>query len=236
MRCKLIVLVSLVLLIAMSGIVSADTLIVYTGNTEDGEIYSYNPSGYTSYTATRNAEGYGAPNNLYYVSISLESHTTSGQYVAIVRTFMDFNTSVLPDTCTVGSATISVMGIAAGSSNALGSPTYGITSFSPTNPALPVKDDFNKYGSDYLSDTKIAYADWVVESYANNYTLNTLGLSNISKTGYSNFYLRDSWDITNDTTGLTWASGVATTRGYYQNNIYGISPILTITYSTASFQ
>jgi hypothetical protein len=222
----------LLCIVAMVGIVSADTLIVYTTGNEDGDIYRYDGSEATFF-ALRDGAGTDVDKNPSYPFITIVSQTTSGKYTQNQRAYFGFNTSALPDDCTIDSAYISLYGLGS-NTRGLGEPTTGFTKFTPATNGTVVAADYQTFQDTLLTDTK---GYWDINGYGrNNFTLNALGLSNVSKTAYTNLMGRFAWDYLNSTTGLSTATST-NSKIYFTGNSYsGLTrdPLISITYTPAA--
>jgi PKD repeat protein len=209
-----------------------DVLMYYTAGNQDGRIYHYVVPG-LSFTAMRNAAGNYVTTNAVSNNIGLYADTSSNNYSYFIRGYFEFNTSALPDDCAVNSAIVGIYGHTTLNTN-LGIPTWGITRFVPATNGTAAAGDYDSFNNDWLSDTKIATDSWSVIAY-NNFTLNALGLSNISKTSWTNYMFRNSWDINNDTTGLVWGNGYAAYAPvqFVEHGDTGI-PFIEITYTPAA--
>jgi len=119
------------------------------------------------------------------------------------RGLVTWDTQDIPDDATITSATISVYG--AGKMPELGVVNFCVIDAFPAN-QLAFAD------RDYQRTTFTRYAtDMPYESYNkntgwNSISLNSLGLNNISKTGYTTFMFTHSADV--DNTNLTWVGGL----------------------------
>ena len=134
----------------------------------------------------------------------LVASTTSNQYQTLIRAFYLFDTSTLTSEATINSAVVSTYGTAANTkANAIGSPDFHLGSSTPASNTAIAASDFANRGT--TSFGSIAYASFTGSQY-NDLTLNASGIANISKTGVSKFSGQLSWDILNDTTGLSWVS------------------------------
>jgi hypothetical protein len=216
----------LLLIVALVGVVSADTLIVYPSGAEDGQV-ERNYAGST-FTQIRTESGSGVSTTAIYFNAQLKAYSTTDQYSNIQRGYLEFNTSAIPDTATIDSAVVSAY--SGGYENTLSTINVGITGFTPATDGTAVAADYNTYGSVLYSDDY--YNTWV-NAYR-NYTFNAAGLANISKTGYTNVMFRSKWDITNDLTGLTWSSNKYATVSILSSEYSGTDkdPFITITYTT----
>ena len=220
----------LLLIVAMVGVVSADTLIVYTTGTEDGYT-DRGTAGGNTFTDRRNGAGTYVSTSAVTNVMRLTAHgTTSNYYTYLYRGNLQFNTSTIPDDSTVNSAIVGLFGHTSTVST-LGITNVGLTGFTPATPGALVQEDYQTFGSTLYSDSYITNTSWTTSGY-NNWTLNADGLAAINKTGYTPIATRLKWDITNDTTGLTWvASGDSAL--YYQNQEHGSTgkPFLQIEYT-----
>jgi hypothetical protein len=224
------ILVCLLLILLMVGIASADTLLVYTSGTSDGFL---GPNGFPNLTYSQlrgTASNYndktGTTSRVYIYA----NATGSGKWQTLMRGYIEFNTSALPDDATINSAIVGLYGTGT-TTHYAGYPLYGITRFNPATNGTVANGDFLTTSDDYLSDTKINNSEWSTTSY-NNFTLNAAGLANVSKTGWTNYAWRDSWDVLNDTTGLTW-DGSTTVLAYIRTaEATTNKPFIEVTYTT----
>ena len=211
------------------GTVSADTLIARVDSTNADARLSDN-SDYLSYFTLRNDAGDGvelatSPRN----APIIKAFTTTNYWDYLGRTGVIINTSGLPDDATIDSAVFGVYGYS--KSNGDGSPTFGLTLFSPASNTTLVAGDYDSFGNDRIA-TDIAYADLVTGGYT-NWTITDTDV--IDVTGFTRIMVRDSWDIDNTTTGLTWGGSMVFT-GYsiYDSSESGDTkdPFLQIEYTT----
>ena len=141
----------------------------------------------------------------------------SGKYY-IIRSYLVFDTSSIPDDATVTGATIGVYGSAS-----TGNPTMSLVESTQTSSTVLALADFQKIGSTKLADD---IADVATDAYS-IFTLNEIGLSKISLTGYSKFALRETdHDLANSTNGAT--------RYYINFHLVGdtgYEPYLSVTYT-----
>ena len=128
---------------------------------------------------------------------------TTNQWEVIARSFALFNTSSIPDTDNVDSATISGYGITVRDN--LGSQFINLVAGTPAANNNLVAADFNlaNHGSTkFITNTLISGLSTGVY---NNFALNASGLAAINKTGITKFSLRIVSDI--DNVEPTWSSG-----------------------------
>jgi hypothetical protein len=113
----------------------------------------------------------------------------SNQFSNLYRNIILFDTSKIPDTDSVDSATLSVYGTgkADGSSNA---PSINIYSSNPASNTALANGDFDSLGSTPFS-TAITYSGWSTSGY-NDFTLNASGVAAITNSGVSKFGVRNA--------------------------------------------
>lgn len=135
----------------------------------------------------------------------LEGSTTSNQYGQLGRALSCFDTSSLTASASISSAILSYFGTTTYATG-LGIPTLHLCAATPASDSNLIASDFNVANFGSTSFANIAGGSWNQAGY-NDFTLNASGISNINKTGGSQFGSRLDWDLNNSTTGLTWASG-----------------------------
>jgi PKD repeat protein len=177
----------------LAGIVSADTFLIYGVAGENGVIE--HATGGASYAAHRGGAGnsINTAGMLADVYVRLNAADPLSIY-AMGRSAWAFNTSTLPDDCTITQVVFSPL--VWDKDNKMGSPDYGITGFAPASfTGSLVAGDYDSFGStEYTS--RVPYASF--SSYTHyNFTYNTDGKNSINKTGYSYAMIRDSWDLNN---------------------------------------
>jgi hypothetical protein len=228
MNYKLFVLaIGIVLLV---GAVSADTAIFSVSNTnQDGRVVRTTDG---TYAAIRGGNGELTDITVYDNVAYLESSTTSGQYTEMGRGVQRFNTSTLPDSITVSSAKLCTIGVI--KENGLGSFGYVVTGFTTPDATGNIGNSNYQNYTEAWSDA-LAYASIDVSGsgYKNNWSLNDLGKTNISPTGWTNLMIRDTPDVTNNATLVTWSS--AKVSSYYYGDIGDYGAVkLEVIYTTGS--
>lgn len=111
-----------------------------------------------------------------------------GEWKAILRGIMLFDTSVIPDDTNITGATLYLYG--SGKFNGA-SPSTNIYAASPASDTVLVAGDYANVSSVPFCDTAIAYADWISTGF-NTFNLNAAGLAAISKTGKTKFSIRNA--------------------------------------------
>lgn len=109
------------------------------------------------------------------------------------RGFFLFDTSALPDTDTVDSATLELW-IYGKTDSGGWAPNIGIYASTPASNTAIVASDYAQVGSTLLA-TELSYASITVDAY-NAWTLNSTGLAAITPTGVSKFATRSDIDAT----------------------------------------
>jgi hypothetical protein len=214
-------------LILFVGVVSADTLIVYTAGASDGDAYHTNQN--DVFSTVRNALGVTVTTNAQSVYHATMASTTSNQFKAIYRPMFYLNTSAIGSGKTVTSATLTVYSVS--ELHGLGYAYYGVTGVTPITPGTVSLGDYSNFSDTLLSDT-INSSAFAVSSEFQNFTFNSAGLSAINPTGWSSFMIRNYWDIPNSFNG-TWASGATTQIRISTAEASGKVPFLTIVYTTS---
>lgn len=163
--------------------------------------------------------------------VYLTSDPTSGVYSdaslpLIIRGFLSFDTSTLPD----GSEVITGGRLRVYGSSIVGTVgTVDLVAGTPASPTTLTTADFDQVGTTLLSDDQIPITSWNTSGY-NDFNLNAAGIAAINRSGYTQFALRHS----SDRTGSSPASPAA--ASYYPVEHAGTDhdPILEVTYSTLS--
>lgn len=130
------------------------------------------------------------------------SNVSSNLWNQISRSVITFPTAALPDTASIDSATLSLYGD--NKYDEVGSePSVQIYSSAPASETSVAVGDYDSLGSTAFS-TAIGYSSWSTTAY-NDFSLNTSGKANISKTAASSF---GAADPTYDRAGSppTWSS------------------------------
>lgn len=109
------------------------------------------------------------------------------------RTHVLFDTSSIPNTDEVISATMSIHGSAKTDGLSTTPGLNMVTSLSASNTAL-VAGDHPDITTTLQSDTTIAYSSFSITGY-NDFVLNAAGRGNINKTGASKFAIRINYDL-----------------------------------------
>jgi PKD repeat protein len=229
---KWIVILSLISLLLLVGTVSADTLLVYASNSSSVRNTS-------TLTAANILNGIGntivASGGGGTIALSrLTATTTSGYYNQLATGVYIFNTSSIPDTATINSATFGLYtSITTAPPNGLGNTNLTLVNFTPASYTSFVASDFDRIGTVRIAQDK-QRADYTLNSYF-NFTLNNEGLSRIDKTGFTSVATKLAWHTDKSTSGLTWASGANTAYSFYDvSGGAGKVPLLEVVYTPAA--
>lgn len=139
----------------------------------------------------------------------LEVSATADQFKEMHRSAFCFDTSAIGDTDTISSATFSLQGNNSFSLVvSLGAFECDIVSVALGSTADVASTDYAvaNWGSTVFAS--IASGSITEEGAYNDFALNASGISNISKTGVSQFGTRINWD-TDNSFGGTWSAGTA---------------------------
>jgi hypothetical protein len=242
---KYIILFVVIVLMLLIIIAQPTSAIQTTGKSHADKLLQISPEtfypsldGYVDHFQTNqtwatihDAAGNTADNvSAYSGTVQIVSTSTTNTWSAIVRSIYLFDTSALPDNAIISSATFSVYGgdkVDQGS----WSPTMNIYSVNPSSNTSLTATDYATFGTTTYCDAAITYANMNAAGY-NNFTLNSTGLSNISKTGITKIGLREAtYDVANSAPTYV-ASKQFYFRGYYSEQGAGYQPKLVVTYTT----
>lgn len=132
---------------------------------------------------------------------------TTDQYANLYRAILLYDTSSIPDTNNLDSATHShhiTSRVDTLSGAASANSAQVLVSSAPASDTALAAGDFDSVGSTEFGRSA-KQADLTDGAYS-DITLNASGLNNISKTGVSKFALRYGFDFDNTTTGITWSA------------------------------
>jgi len=177
--------------------VSADTLIVYTTNSTDGFIYRYATN--QTFTVIRNSAGNAVDTTGVDMSASVRSDLATNTFNRLYRSPLIYNASGVTDTATLNSALIGLYRFSGYTD--LGDTGLNIVKFNIDGTISA--DDYDNFETTRYSTDQNASTITTAKYYT--WPLNSLGLSNISKTGNTGFGSRFGFDI--DNTSPTWISG-----------------------------
>lgn len=140
-----------------------------------------------------------------FYAMNIAGDTVESRWRQIIRGVTLFDTSSLPNTDTIDSATYSLNYNAKSQGNISPSPSIGVYIPAPASNTALVASDYESFTGTVLQSNEISYDDIPTSGYA-DWTLNSTGLGNISKTDITTkFGTRSDYDATN--TAPIWADG-----------------------------
>lgn len=156
-------------------------------------------------------------------NMGIRTSTTNNQWSRISRAFTLFDTSSIPDTDSITSATLDLNGA---DDNDNFSQSIAIVTVNPASNTSLSTSDFDNVGTTDQA-TRMTVATWASGSH-NVFNLNSTGLSNISKTSVTKFGQRLSADA--DNSAPTWASNTQGSAAAETADVAGTSvdPKLTV--------
>lgn len=197
---------------------------VYTDTTStffpDPDVETTSVDGYVrreatneSWSTIRSGAGVTANDSVSRLEFFATSGSTTDNWDAISRIVTLFDTSSIPDTDSIDSATLSFYLESAITNPSTFSFSSGIVTTSPASNTALVASDYGNFTFTRQA-TDVVFTSWTTGAYT-DHTLNSTGLGNISKTGVTKFGMTTDDDIDN-TTPPGWQS--ATSSGCANNN------------------
>jgi hypothetical protein len=139
-----------------------------------------------------------------------------------------FDTSPLPDNCTVTSAVFSLYGTAKADPQSL-TPNVNVYASTPTTNTALVGGDYDSLGATAYCDTPITYANWNTSGW-NNFYFNATGLAAIAKTGITKLGVRNvNYDV--DDSAPSWTAGAFYSLSCCFADYPAYAPKLTVNYT-----
>lgn len=128
-------------------------------------------------------------------NVTLQNVAHGSGYYQILRTYLTFDTSSIPDGDTITAATISLAGRGNATSNGDTSSAQITASNPASNTTIATSDWTNISNTSFSS---MALSSWVnTDGVYNDFALDANGIANITKTGVSKFAWRNSRDVSN---------------------------------------
>jgi PKD repeat protein len=220
----------LLLVISLIGVVSADTLLVYSSN--DANMYA---NQHTSWSNLRNHAGSSASDNPtlpYCVNLIAHAAPETDVYTFMYRCGITWNTSTIGGS-TIDSTTIRLKYGTKTTTSLGGQNELAVVVGSPANPLDYVAGDYDALN--LSSPTELASRfNFTSTTTGNlNYTLNSNGLAAINKTGNTVFYFLDGDELDNSFSGTWVTAGTRIVRVYGTSDATQANrPYLLITYTT----
>ena len=161
----------------------------------------------------------------------LNADELSGKWKSIVRSIFLFDTSALTSGITISVTVMSLYGYGK-NDNLSCTPDTNIYLATPAANDTLANGDFTQIGSTAQCDTAITYAGWNTSGY-NDFTFNSTGRGNVSKTGISKFGGRNAnYDVA--ATEPNWVSYLYSRVQCYFADNGSNKPKLVVTYSTGT--
>jgi hypothetical protein len=203
-------------------------------DTVDGYVGGAFTAGVTDWaTLIADPGGYAIDNALDEDYIYIASESTTPHWWACDRSIFLFNTADLTSGAAISAAALSLYGTL--KADALGiTPNIDIYTSAPASNTALATGDYDSLGSVSQTGSPITYAGYNASGY-NDFTFNSTGIGNISKTSISKFGARNAnYDVA--ATQPAWsASLVSQFNGYYADQTGTANdPKLVVTYSTAA--
>jgi hypothetical protein len=139
-----------------------------------------------------NTAGTTATHNSAALYVDIYSSATNAKWYNIIRSWIQFDTSSIPDGACITSATLSLYGVDKGDPAAWGI-KGNIFAATPASTTTLVVGDFDQcaLAAPVAFSSDITYASWSTTGY-NDYALNAAGIANILDDGTSAFSWRES--------------------------------------------
>jgi len=222
---RYVILVVFLFLIVISA-QSATTIIVYTANATDGDIYRSVHN--ATFTDLRDGAGNGVSTTGATMSAYVRSDLTSNTYYRIHRSAFIFGTSSIPDTATITSATVGLYRFSGYTQ--VGDTGLNIVGF--TEDGAIDAADYDNFGTTIFSSYQNASTITTAKYY--NFSLNADGIAAISKTGNTGLGSRMRFDIEN--TSPEWVAGGDKYSGAAWRPVDYVAypPFIEITYETVT--
>jgi hypothetical protein len=195
---------------------------------KDGRVIRIDNSHTASFSDMVNGVGTEAQTSLEAATVYFKADTTESMWNTFHRLVFIYNTSALPDDCTIDSATFALR--LSGKTDDLScTPDVAVYGATTASDLTIQAADYATVQSTVLSDVK-AYGDLSV-GYV-TFTLNAAGLAYISKTGLTKISLRNAnHDVAN--IAPTWVSDVTSGLTFNLSGSIYTDPALTIVYTEA---
>ena len=168
-----------------------------------------------------------------YPLVGYTSASTSSHFSNLYRAIFCFDTSALTSGVTISAAVLSIYGTA--KDDGLSStPDVDIYTSTPASTSAIANGDFSQIASTSQTGSPITYANWGTVGY-NDFTFNSTGRGNVSKTGISKFGARNTnHDVA--ASSPTWVSSQESILSCQYSGFTGTSrdPKLVVTYTSST--
>ena len=160
------------------------------------------------------------------------SSPTPSKFYYLYRGFFLFDTSPLPDICTITNAVLSIRGVGVKSDQANNSPdpAWNIFASNPASDTALIAGDFDAISRTPFSDTNVPHDTWA-DTY-NDWIFNAAGLASISKTDISKYSLQEAiYDAGGATPNYGASGNITRITNYCSEEGAGFKPKLVVTYT-----
>lgn len=203
----------------------------YPTTNKDGVVY-YQPSGKTWAEIHDAATGDG----FSFVSgqmCGIRIFKWTGGFMSMWRSFFPIDTSSIPDTADITSATFGCYTTGKTDQFNDAYSYMGLVQATPANPAAIADVDYDQTGTE-KGATDVDLTAWTTNAHT-VYTLNATGLGWINKTGYTTFSVREGHDLENNSSGFSsyeagYWTGELVLMIYSSAGGTSQDPYLTVTY------
>jgi PKD repeat protein len=156
-----------------------------------------------------------------------DASATSDQYTQVLGIFYTVNTSALPDDCIITG--VKVGWYVWGGGSGVGKPGYAYIGYTPTTNGSFSLEDFQKRSDVPLYTDILSYDSLRTSDKYYTWTGNAAFIANISKTGYTNYALFDTF-VLNREAPIWNSEQISFINGYMSDNPEN-KPYIEITYS-----
>lgn len=130
---------------------------------------------------------------------------SAGNVSELQRSIYTYDTSPLTSGASISATVLSLYGVAKNDGGTPVAPDIDIYTATPASDSTPTNSDYGQIGTTSQTGSPIAYSSWSTSGY-NDFTLNSTGRGNVSKTGISKFGARNAnYDVSGTTP--TWSNG-----------------------------
>ncbi len=201
--------------------VYTDTTESYYAGAGDGHVYNQNSSGWSG---TRNdLSGDYAD----YTGSTANINSTTPYYYNIFRGFFPINTSGLPDSASISTATVNFYVTTKENTDADGNDYIVIIQTTQASTSELIVEDYDQIGS--VAGSSNVDIDTISTSAYNAWTLNATGRGWISKTGWTKIGAREGHDMVNDPISTGTDCSITVSTSEQADTTY--DPYLEVTYT-----
>ncbi len=216
------------LLMAICFFIPSGNATIITINTSEDGLMAHMVSNST-FSILRNGAGNQIDRTATSTFSQFNAYSYQDKYTSLKRAGFVFDTSVLGNNVNINSAYLTIHGFSK-INQFDANVSLGVTSFNPASKLNLVASDYSTFSDTRLS-SDIPYTSFASSGGSNIFNLNSNGINNINKNGYSCFMLRLNYDINNSFTGNWYNAGSDYFRLYTINDSAANYPTLTISYT-----